>query len=129
MRKLEKLVYYSQAWHLVWEEKPLFLSRIEAWANGSVVPDLYNEHCGMFSICSNACIGDVSSVMEIEKESIDAVLSTYSKKSAMYLVLLTHSEEPWRKARKRAGVLPGERCNEEITLAEMAEYYSGLLDE
>ena len=23
--KLQKLVYYSQAWHLVWEEKPLFV--------------------------------------------------------------------------------------------------------
>lgn len=34
--KLEKLVYYAQAWHLVWEDTPLFASRIEAWANGSV---------------------------------------------------------------------------------------------
>lgn len=22
--KLQKLVYYSQAWHLVWDEEPLF---------------------------------------------------------------------------------------------------------
>lgn len=28
--KLEKLVYYSQAWSLVWDDKPLFRSKIEA---------------------------------------------------------------------------------------------------
>ncbi len=40
--KLQKLVYYSQAWHLVWTEKPLFDNRIEAWANGPVVWELYD---------------------------------------------------------------------------------------
>ncbi len=32
--KLHKLLYYSQAWALVWDERPLFHARIEAWANG-----------------------------------------------------------------------------------------------
>jgi uncharacterized phage-associated protein len=48
--KLQKLVYHSQAWPLVWDEKPLFDSRIEAWANGPVVPELYDRHRGMFEI-------------------------------------------------------------------------------
>ncbi len=50
--KLQKLVYYSQAWHLVWEDRPLFPERIEAWANGPVVPDLYREHRGDFELTS-----------------------------------------------------------------------------
>ncbi len=29
--KLQKLVYYSQAWHLVWDDEPLFPERIQAW--------------------------------------------------------------------------------------------------
>ena len=29
--KLQKLVYYAQAWPLVWDEKPLFREKIEAW--------------------------------------------------------------------------------------------------
>ncbi|MDY6802276.1 MAG: DUF4065 domain-containing protein, partial [Cyanobacteriota bacterium] len=36
--KLHKLLYYSQAWSLVWDEQPLFSERIEAWANGPVIP-------------------------------------------------------------------------------------------
>lgn len=41
--KLQKLVYYCQAWSLVWTESPLFDDRIEAWANGPVVPSLYRQ--------------------------------------------------------------------------------------
>ncbi len=32
--KLQKLVYYSQAWSLVWDEEPIFEEEIQAWANG-----------------------------------------------------------------------------------------------
>ena len=42
--KLQKLVYYAQAWSLVWDEAPLFHARIEAWSNGPVAPALYREH-------------------------------------------------------------------------------------
>ena len=43
--KLQKLVFtYSQAWSLVWDEQALFPERIEAWANGPVVPALYDQH-------------------------------------------------------------------------------------
>ena len=48
--KLQKLVYYSQAWSVVWDEKPIFEERIEAWASGPVVRELYEEHRGMFII-------------------------------------------------------------------------------
>ena len=50
--KLQKLVYYSQVWSLVWDEQPLFEARIEAWANGPVIPELYNEHRGQFLVNS-----------------------------------------------------------------------------
>ncbi|HCU23588.1 MAG TPA: hypothetical protein DF383_01115, partial [Deltaproteobacteria bacterium] len=50
--KLQKLVYYSQAWSLVWDEKPLFKEKIEAWTNGPVVPALYRLHRGKFEISS-----------------------------------------------------------------------------
>ncbi len=46
--KLQKLVYYSQAWSMVWDEKPLFEENIEAWANGPVVRDLFYYHRGRY---------------------------------------------------------------------------------
>ena len=48
--KLQKLVYYAQAWSLVWDEKPLFHVRIEAWANGPIVRELYDQHLSLIHI-------------------------------------------------------------------------------
>ncbi len=48
--KLQKLVYYSQAWSLVWDEKPLFRAQVEAWANGPVARSLYDKHRGQFAV-------------------------------------------------------------------------------
>ena len=41
--KLQKLVYYAQAWHLAIYSKPLFNTDFEAWVHGNVIHDLYSE--------------------------------------------------------------------------------------
>ena len=121
--KLQKLVYYSQAWSLVWDEKPLFPECIQAWASGPVVPELYDSHRGIFTI-SRLRKGDVENLEPDEKETIDAVLNTYGDRSAQWLSDLTHMENPWSEARQ--GLSPGQSCDKEITLASMCEYYSSL---
>ena len=125
--KLQKLVYYCQAWGLVWTESPLFDERIEAWANGPVAPDLYSAHRGMFSLSSSSGIGSSGRLSERDKQVADSVLRTYGDKTAQWLVQLTHMEPPWKDTRAAAYAAPGERCDEEITRASMAEYYSGLI--
>ena len=122
--KLQKLCYYSQAWSLVWDEKPLFENRIEAWANGPVVRDLYKQLRGQYIVNEDNINGDTETLDSDEKETIDAIIRDYGGKSSQYLSNLTHLERPWIEARK--GLSPGERGNEEITHASMAEYYEGL---
>lgn len=122
--KLQKLVYYLQAWHLVWEDESLFPQRIEAWENGPVSPDLYDEHRGQFRV---ATVGGVrEGLTKDEASSIDSVLRFYGDKDAQYLSDLTHAEEPWKKARQNAGVDEGDRCNAIVTNESMMEYYSAL---
>ena len=121
--KLQKLVYYAQAWSLVWDERPLFKARIEAWANGPVVPALYQEHRGRFEVRSWPK-GDPKTLAPAERETVDAVLGFYGERSSQWLSDLTHSEAPWRDAREGLG--PGESGNREITHAAMAEYYGSL---
>lgn len=121
--KLHKLVYYSQAWSLVWDEKPLFNERIEAWANGPVIKELFSYHKGCYSI-SNISIGNYELLNDIQKETIDSVIDYYGGKSAQWLIELSHLEEPWKKA--RIGLSPNERGNTVITNESMAEYYSSL---
>jgi uncharacterized phage-associated protein len=122
--KLQKLCYYCQAWHLVWEEQPLFTSRIEAWANGPVIVDLYAAHRGRFRVSENDFpSADVNKLAPHERETIDAVLDGYGSFTAHHLSELTHREAPWLHARK--GLAPLERGNAEITTAAMAEFYDG----
>lgn len=123
--KLQKLVYYCQAWSLVWEDKPLFKARIEAWANGPVIPSLYQLHRGAFKVAAWPQ-GDPKAFDDnaAEKSTIDAVIEFYGDKSSQWLSDLTHAEDPWKNARR--GLPSGVPCKNEITTAAMAEYYGSL---
>ena len=121
--KLQKLVYYSQAWSLVWDERPMFSEKIQAWANGPVLPSLYEFHRGEFQVASWPR-GDAANLDNDACETIDAVIKHYGKKTAQALSDLTHREDPWINARK--GIADGERGNAEISLGDMEEYYSSL---
>lgn len=123
--KLQKLVYYAQAWSLVWDEEPLFDERIEAWANGPVVPDLFNVHKGRYKVSEKFFRkADSSSLSGEQEDTINAVIKFYGDKSPQWLSDLTHSEGPWREARR--GIPEGERGDSIITLESMAEYYESL---
>lgn len=121
--KLQKLVYYAQAWSLVWDEKRLFRNQVKAWANGPVVPVLYQAHRGQFTV-SRISGGDSRNLSIVQKNTVDAVLNYYGDKSSQWLSDLTHSELPWQDA--RSGLNPGQRGCREITPVAMAEYYSSL---
>lgn len=118
--KLQKLVYYTQAWHLVWAEKPLFQDRIEAWANGPVVPVLYSQHRGQFSV-SKWRKGDTERLIQRETRTIDRILKSYGMLSGQQLSQLAHSEGPWQEARK--GLAPTEASSAQISLESMSAFY------
>ena len=71
--KLQKLCYYAQAWSLVWDEAPLFDDKIEAWANGPVIPALYDQHRGQYSISDLDC-GDENNLTPEQKGTIKKVI-------------------------------------------------------
>ena len=120
--KLQKLVYYAQAWHLVWDEEPLFPEDIQAWANGPVCPDLYKKHQGFFQVSTLRANPDALS--ESERETVDVVVAHYGEYSGQQLSDLTHSEPPWMSARK--GIPARERGDQVITHESLAEYYGSL---
>ena len=127
--KLQKICYYSQAWSLVWNEKPIFDEPIEAWIHGPVVPALYELHRGIYKITPELLNdkGDVNNLSEEQKKTIDIVFDYYKKFTPQQLSDITHSESPWRDARR--GLLANERGNVQINHASMAEYYSSLKDD
>jgi len=121
--KLQKLVYYSQAWSLVWDEEPLFSEEIQAWANGPVVPELFHAHKGLFRVDSIPD-GDPSKLDAKQIDTIRGVLGYYGDRKSQWLSDLTHMEDPWKNARK--GCPEGASSCAAISLADMAEYYGSL---
>jgi uncharacterized phage-associated protein len=122
--KLQKLVYYSQAWSLVWEDEPLFPEPFEAWANGPVSPHLFDCHRGKFKVGKDFAFGTSADLTIIQKETIDRVLDALQSKSGLWLSELTHNEAPWKDARGDAS--PTDRSNAQITIDAMYQYYSTL---
>lgn len=125
--KLQKITYYCQAWSLAWDELPLFDEDFQAWANGPVCPELFAAHRGMFEVGPKDIPGNPELFDPNQKETMDNVIQAYADKSPQWLSDLTHSEGPWREARKRRHAAPGERCDEIITKEEMQSFYGGLI--
>lgn len=123
--KLQKLMYYAQAWSMVWEEEPLFDDEFEAWANGPILPDLYNRLGGNFKINSDFFPeGNPDNLTEIQKENIGKVLEFYGEKTSQWLTTLVHQEDPWLKARGDIPICtPSSKV---ISKGAMHEYYSSI---
>jgi uncharacterized phage-associated protein len=116
--KLQKLVYYSQAWSIVWDDDELFPEDIEAWKHGPVVKRLWDEHRGQFRVHSIPK-GNVEHLTKDQMETVDVVLEFYGDKSAQWLSDLTHLEDPWKNAW-------AEGSSTVITKEALAEYYSSI---
>ena len=123
--KLQKLCYYAQAWSLAWTEHELFPEDFEAWSNGPVYRELFNEHKGLFTIgYSDLKKGNPENLSADEKDIINVVLKDYGNMSPYELRELSHSEAPWKSTR---GNLPdGVPSEKIITKSLIGSYYGGL---
>lgn len=122
--KLQKLVYYAQAWYLANYNKPLFEADFEAWVHGPVIPKLYQDYkkFGFSPITSN--VEKKESNKNIDEETLtflNEVAKIYMPYGAYQLELMTHNEEPWVSARKNCE--PDENCNNIISKESMKKYY------
>lgn len=122
--KLQKLVYYCQAWSLAWDDEPLFEEEFEAWASGPVAPKLYEKHRGSYKSPTQIQGANVSHLSENQIETIDVVLKAYGGKSPDWLVTSTHMEDPWKEA--RGDLADGQRGHNVISKESMLAYYSSL---
>jgi uncharacterized phage-associated protein len=121
-KKLQKLVYYSQAWSLAWSGEPIFNDRVRGWKDGPVVGTLHREHRGWLMVeATNLSLGESNNLSGWQREAICSVLARYGNHSADELGQMTHDEEPWLAARRGLG--PDDSGNEEITCDSMRDFY------
>ena len=122
--KLQKLVYYVQAWHLVFTGSAMFKEKIEAWVHGPVCPQLYTKYSYAGSDSLPEPEEDIYLFTNEELETLNAVWECYGDFDGKYLEELTHQEKPWQEARN--GYAPGMHCTNEISLTTMREFYTQL---
>ena len=131
--KLHKLLYYVEAWHLVFFNKKLFDDDFEAWVHGPVCRRVFarfkEKNKTMYSeILQNDLDivkkNDIPNFNQVDSH-IENVLETYGDFSGPQLEMLTHREDPWIRA--RGDLAPSQPCNEIISKESMKSYYSSLL--
>lgn len=122
--KLQKLVYYSQAWHLALHEQPLFDEDFEAWVHGPVIPTLYQsyKHFGWKPIQEEIILD----LPETIRAYLQEVTDEYFACDAYELEQMTHREEPWQKA--RVGLMPDQPSTNIIQKNWMQEYYKARVE-
>lgn len=135
--KLQKILYYIQAWHIVKHDKhQLFNELPQAWVNGPVYRSVYNTYKVRFYRSTPLMMDRVTTegesvleelknklnISEPQIDSINIILKHYSSMDEGKLVLLTHNDSPWNEAREGLGEF--ERCEKYITLESMYSFYS-----
>lgn len=127
--KLQKLIYYVDAWHYAILEQPLIRDEFEAWMHGPVVRRVWDFYKGESCLYNDITVADPldigTIVNEEQVEVINDILDEYGNKTAYHLECLTHSEKPWKVA--RTGYDSSDKCTEIIPKGLMRDYYQGLL--
>ncbi|MCK5413049.1 MAG: SocA family protein [Candidatus Pacebacteria bacterium] len=117
--KLQKILYFAQAYYLAKLGKVLFSDNIEAWAYGPVIPSVYGKYKknGSNPIISEK---DKSTISQEDKESLQKIWDAFGGYSASRLVDITHAHSPWKEA--------SQTSNQIISQKSLKEYYTPLLN-
>lgn len=130
--KLQKLLYYCDAYHLAYFERQLVDSGFQAWVHGPVCVEVYHAlkgHSVLYSDVSfnqqfagydpDALLAEALTTKQVE--FTNDVLSTLSTWRDSELEASTHRELPWIEA--RAGKSPSEKHDGVIDKRTMMSYY------
>jgi len=126
---LHKMLYFVKSWSLGWNAGPVFRDAMQAWANGPVVPAVYQRHRRQGLVNPGEIEPDPEQIDAKTRQIINNIVDFYRRYTPDQLIALTHHDSPWRNARARDGALPGERSAAIIKRADMREYYRDLANE
>jgi len=122
--KINKLLYFAQGHYLKKYGTPLFDDRIEAWAHGPVIPEVYSAYKGYGDRPISGYNADMISEIAPEAEDIlYGVARKYGRYTASALRNMTHVVgSPWSQAYQ------GNYSHTEIPLSAIRNHFSELDD-
>jgi uncharacterized phage-associated protein len=132
--KLQKLLYYCEAYHLAYFDTSLIHQDFEAWVHGPVCREVFIQLKNKAVLYSDiAFTGDYDPVHQLKNllttdqvELIEDVVNELVTWTGLQLEATTHSEKPWIEA--RIGLSPAEKSSKLISKTTMMNYYKSELD-
>ena len=121
--KLQKLLYYAQAWHLALRDEPLFPEKFQAWMSGPVIPALYWRF-KQFSFHDLPALNPAPSLGTEVERLLEEIADDYMPIDEYDLSSMTYREPPWMTAHH--GIDITEPCQVELDEDEMRTYFRRL---
>jgi uncharacterized phage-associated protein len=129
--KLQKLLFYCEAYHLAYFDESLIEEEFQAWVHGPVCKEVYNSLKDTSILYSDIAFdksSDKNPDIEVEqilnssqKELIVDVLRELSTWTGLELEEATHNEKPWIEARN--GISPSHSSSNIISKNTMKLFY------
>jgi len=120
--KVQKLLYYAEAWTQTLIGKELFSEAIQAWAHGPVVPEVFQEFkqygWSPLPVPEDQKIPVVCAEAE---DILTQIFEAYADLPEKTLEDMTHKDAPWIKA--RGGLSAEERCDVIMPKSEICEFF------
>jgi len=121
--KLQKLMFYADAWFMALYDKELTSERFQAWVHGPVALSQYHR----FKAYQWRPILEEVEKPEFDKRTtkhLKEILDVFGPETGPALEMMTHSEKPWVKA--RGGIPDDEPCNAYISKKTTKKFYASL---
>lgn len=121
--KLQKLLYYADAWNLALRDEPLFAEDFKAWVHGPVLLSQYHR----FKDWKWLPIAEEIQKPEIDEalaKYLDEIIDVFGCETAVSLELMTHREAPWLEA--RGDLPPTEPSTATISKETMKHFYRAM---
>lgn len=123
---LQKLLYFAQGFKKAFTDTFMFEEDCEAWAHGPVYRDVYHKYreYGYSPIEEGHVSYENINLTNDDKELLNHIILYFGCYSGKILENMTHSEEPWRLARR--GVVDGERSERVIEKQDIEVYFKNV---
>ena len=130
--KLQKLLFYAQAYHLGYFEEQLITDDFQAWVHGPVCRRIYDNLKDNSILYSDISFDEQANenpdqlfdalISSSQKELLSNILTELSSWTGLELESSTHQESPWIAA--RIGYSNADKCDKIISKESMKEFYS-----
>ena len=124
--KLQKLMFYADAWHLALHGEELTPERFQAWVHGPVALSQYHR----FKENKWRPILDEIERPDLSQKVIahlNEIVDVFGVETGPALEIMTHQEKPWIEA--RGGIPDDQPCNNYISKETTRSFYAALAEQ